>query len=45
MAIAIHEPGMGASEAWGGQAAAFGSNQTVVDKVTPDMMHLIDPHW
>nr|BAP11265.1 long wavelength-sensitive opsin 2 [Graphium sarpedon] len=47
MAIANLDPGLGAasSEAWGGQMAAFGSNQTVVDKVTPDMMHLIDPHW
>lgn len=21
------------------------NNQTVVDKVPPDMLHLIDPHW
>lgn len=21
------------------------NNQTVVDKVPPDMLHLVDPHW
>lgn len=31
---------------WGGPVAgARFSNQTVVDKVPPDMLHLIDPHW
>lgn len=29
---------------WGAQGSKFG-NQTVVDKVTPDMLHLIDSHW
>nr|AEG80176.1 long wavelength-sensitive visual pigment [Eueides aliphera] len=38
-------PGAAALQAWGGQMAAFGSNETVVDKVLPDMLHLIDPHW
>nr|BAQ54856.1 opsin, long-wavelength sensitive type [Anax parthenope] len=32
------EPMMAAR--WGGS-----SNQTVVDKVLPEMLHLIDPHW
>ncbi|CAH2263061.1 opsin-1-like [Pararge aegeria] len=47
MAITSMDPGPGvaALQAWGGQAAAFGSNETVVDKVLPDMLHLIDPHW
>nr|AAT91644.1 long wavelength-sensitive rhodopsin [Apodemia mormo] len=27
------------------EALAFGSNETVVDKVLPEMLHLIDPHW
>lgn len=39
-------PGVAALQAWGGQVAAYGSsNQTVVDKVPPDMLHMIDPHW
>ncbi|CAK9794745.1 Rhodopsin, long-wavelength [Anthophora plagiata] len=29
---------------WGAQGSRFG-NQTVVDKVPPDMLHLIDAHW
>ncbi|XP_032529082.1 opsin-1-like [Danaus plexippus] len=47
MAITSMDPGPGAAalQAWGGQMAAFGSNETVVDKVLPDMLHLIDPHW
>lgn len=47
MAITSMDPGPGvaALQAWGGQAMAFGSNETVVDKVLPDMLHLIDPHW
>nr|ADN96759.1 long wavelength-sensitive visual pigment [Eueides vibilia] len=47
MAITSLDPGPGAAalQAWGGQMAAFGSNETVVDKVLPDMLHLIDPHW
>ncbi|CAH2051571.1 unnamed protein product, partial [Iphiclides podalirius] len=24
---------------------SYGSNQTVVDKVAPDMLNMIDPHW
>lgn len=38
-------PGAAALQAWGGQMAAYGSNETVVDKVLPNMLHLIDPHW
>lgn len=39
-------PGVAALQAWGGQMAAYGaSNQTVVDKVSPDMLHMVDPHW
>ncbi|XP_012278726.1 rhodopsin [Orussus abietinus] len=30
--------------AWSSQGSGFG-NQTVVDKVPPEMLHLIDPHW
>ena len=29
---------------WGSHGSGFG-NQTVVDKVPPDMLHLVDPHW
>ncbi|XP_053999653.1 rhodopsin, long-wavelength-like [Hylaeus anthracinus] len=29
---------------WGAQGSKLG-NQTVVDKVPPDMLHLIDAHW
>ncbi|XP_023940138.1 opsin-1 [Bicyclus anynana] len=47
MAITSMDPGPGiaALQAWGGHAAAYGSNETVVDKVLPDMLHLVDPHW
>ncbi|XP_026745772.1 LOW QUALITY PROTEIN: opsin-1-like [Trichoplusia ni] len=39
-------PGVAALQAWGGQGAGMGSgNQTVVDKVSADMLHMIDPHW
>lgn len=39
-------PGMAALQAWGGQVAAYGaSNQTVVDKVPPELLHLVDPYW
>lgn len=38
--------------AWAGAAAAaraggggWGGNMTVVDKVMPDMMHMVDPYW
>lgn len=30
---------------WGNQAGGRFGNMTVVDKVTPDMLHLIDAHW
>lgn len=29
----------------GGGWSSGGGNQTVVDKVPPEMLHLIDPHW
>jgi len=29
---------------WVGAEGGFG-NETVVDRVPPDMMHLIDPSW
>nr|P35362.1 RecName: Full=Rhodopsin; Short=Opsin [Sphodromantis sp.]CAA50658.1 opsin [Sphodromantis sp.] len=38
----INEPSYSAYS-WGGQGG-YG-NQTVVDKVLPEMLHLIDPHW
>jgi len=28
-----------------GLGGGFGGNLTVVDKVSPEMLHLIDPHW
>lgn len=48
MTIASLDPGPGvaALQAWGGQVAAYGaSNQTVVDKVPPELLHMIDPYW
>lgn len=34
------------SQAWAADPmGGFGSNLTVVDKVPPHMMHLIDPYW
>lgn len=30
---------------WGGVAEGGFGNETVVDRVTPDMFHLIDPTW
>lgn len=33
-----------AALSWPVQGSGFG-NLTVVDKVPPEMMHLIDPHW
>lgn len=39
-------PGVAALQAWSGQMAAYGSsNQTVVDKVPPELLHMIDPYW
>lgn len=39
-------PGVAALQAWSGQVAAYGaSNQTVVDKVPPELLHMIDPYW
>lgn len=32
-------------QAWGEPMGGFGSNLTVVDKVPPHMMHLVDPYW
>lgn len=46
MALNYMESGSANMQAWNGpQMAAYGSNQTVVDKVLPEMLHLIDPHW
>lgn len=49
--MAAFEPHFSAyqqQQSWPGQISGpvgvFG-NMTVVDRVTPDMMHLIDPHW
>ncbi|BES95399.1 Compound eye opsin BCRH1 [Nesidiocoris tenuis] len=46
------EPSFAAYNQWGQQGSssmmmmgAAGANRTVVDMVTPDMRHLIDPHW
>ncbi|XP_073959432.1 ceropsin-like [Choristoneura fumiferana] len=39
-------PGVAALQSWAGpHALALGSNVTVVDKVLPDMLHMVDPHW
>lgn len=44
--MAAAGPGVAALQAWGGQIAAYGvSNQTVVDKVPPELLHMVDPHW
>jgi hypothetical protein len=48
MTIASLDPGPGvaALQAWGGQMAAYGAaNQTVVDKVPPELLHMVDPYW
>nr|BAP11266.1 long wavelength-sensitive opsin 3a [Graphium sarpedon] len=46
MAMNYLETGAANMHTWNGpQMAAYGSNQTVVDKVLPEMLHLIDPHW
>ncbi|KAJ3634163.1 hypothetical protein MTP99_011068 [Tenebrio molitor] len=31
--------------AWAAQRSGYGGNLTVVDKVPPDMLHLVDAHW
>ena len=33
-----------AAYSWSAQGGGFG-NQTVVDKVPPEMLHLVDAHW
>ncbi|XP_041974748.1 opsin-1-like [Aricia agestis] len=38
-------PGVAALQSWGPQASALFNNETVVDKVLPEMLHRIDPHW
>nr|UUY85405.1 long wavelength-sensitive opsin [Epargyreus clarus] len=49
MAIASLDPGPAAMQSsWEGHGASYSSyssNETVVDKVLPEMLHLIDPHW
>lgn len=47
MAAALGEPTFAALSSWSprvGSAIGFG-NLTVVDKVAPEMLHMIDPHW
>lgn len=34
-----------AAYSWAAQGGGGFGNQTVVDKVPPEMLHLIDPHW
>lgn len=41
---AYNQWGGGMMMGGGGGPSPFG-NSTVADKVTPDMLHLIDPHW
>lgn len=33
------------TNAWANQPAAYGTNLTVVDKVLPDMLHMVDAYW
>lgn len=37
-------PHFEALQSWAGQSGGF-ANLTVVDKVHPEMLHMIDPHW
>jgi len=41
MAALLGEPTFSALQKWG----SSGGNQTVVDMVRPEMLHMIDPHW
>nr|BAO03858.1 longwave opsin [Sogatella furcifera] len=47
----ISEPSYNAYSAWygapggGGHGMGMGGNQTVVDKVLPEMLHMVDSHW
>jgi r-opsin len=41
--MASFAPYQSFSQGYGGFGAH--GNMTVVDKVLPDMLHLIDPHW
>nr|BAJ22054.1 long wavelength-sensitive opsin [Parnassius glacialis] len=45
MTIERQEVGAMTMRAWDGAMAPYTSNQTVVDKVLPEMLHLIDAHW
>nr|ABF66146.1 opsin [Tharsalea nivalis] len=38
-------PGVAAMQGWGPRAMAYGGNETVIDKVLPEMLHKIDAHW
>lgn len=45
--LTMHSIASGPSHAaytWAAQGGGFG-NQTVVDKVPPEMLHLVDAHW
>lgn len=37
-------PHFEALQSWAGQSGGF-ANLTVVDRVRPEMLHLVDPHW
>ncbi|XP_075235962.1 rhodopsin-like [Lycorma delicatula] len=41
----ISEPSFSAYSAWHGQGGGYQGNQTVVDKVLPEMLHMVDSHW
>lgn len=41
----LGEPSFAAWSSQRGMSSGFGGNLTVVDKVPPDMLYLIDPHW
>ncbi|XP_013166631.1 PREDICTED: opsin-1-like [Papilio xuthus] len=45
MTVTYPDPGVGVTTLEMSGAQNFGSNQTVADKVTADMIHLVDPHW
>jgi r-opsin len=41
----ISEPSFSAYQQPWGNNGGWGANMTVVDKVLPDMLSMIDPHW
>lgn len=44
-AVLYRGPAAEALDSWSQHVASYGANQTVVDKVSADMLHMIDPHW